>query len=146
MPRGIGQPFSGCQQRLPVGARQPAVVPVGARMFSAMVKKTDVVVALLERLNLALDEFIHLQYGVAVALGARLNIHVFDHEVDDAIGADLQPGSDHARQQAMDFRGRDFVAELHELVAALVKVEGEGFILLQMSGSLSCALCREVCG
>ena len=60
---------------------------------------------------------------------------MLDHQVDDAVRPNLQARGDDTRQQAMDFRGRDLIAELHELVAALVKVEREGFFLFQMSDS-----------
>ena len=42
------------QQRLPLLARQAVVVPVGARVFAAVVEEADVVVLrLLQRLDLA---------------------------------------------------------------------------------------------
>ena len=46
------------EQRLPILRRQAAAVPVGARVFAAMVEEADVVVGIFERLDDALDEFV----------------------------------------------------------------------------------------
>ena len=45
---------------LPLLVRQPAALPVGARVLAAVVEEADVVVLLLERLDLALDEVVEL--------------------------------------------------------------------------------------
>ena len=52
----VGAPLRLAQQRLPLLARQAVAVPVGARVFAAVVEEADVVVLLLERLDLRLDE------------------------------------------------------------------------------------------
>jgi hypothetical protein len=54
----VGPPSGLGEQRLPVAAGQPAAVPVGAGVFPAVVEEPDVVVLLLERLDLALDELV----------------------------------------------------------------------------------------
>ena len=46
------------EQRPPIRARMPVIVPVGPGMFTAMVKKADIVVAVFNRLDFALDKFI----------------------------------------------------------------------------------------
>ena len=46
------------EQRFPVLRRQTAAVPVGARVFAAMIEEADVVVRILERLDFLLDEVV----------------------------------------------------------------------------------------
>ena len=48
------------QQRLPLLVGQAAAIPVGAGVLAAMVEEADVVVLLLERLDLPLDEVVEL--------------------------------------------------------------------------------------
>ena len=65
--RGVGPLAHLLEQRLPVFARPPAVVPVGARVFSPMVEES--LVALLHGLDVALDEAVQLVELVADFLG-----------------------------------------------------------------------------
>src|SRR5262249_41194064 len=58
--RLVGDPARLEEQRLPLLVRQPAALPVGARVFAPVVEETDVVVLVLERLDLALDELVEL--------------------------------------------------------------------------------------
>ena len=67
VPGAVGAPPRFAHQRLPLGARQALVVEVGARPFAAMVEEADIVVGLLQRLDLALDEAVELgQIGCEV--------------------------------------------------------------------------------
>src|SRR4051794_23128109 len=56
----IGAILGLTQQLLPLMPRQPAILKIGPRPFAAMIKKTDVVVGLLQRLDLGVDEAIEL--------------------------------------------------------------------------------------
>ena len=56
----VGAPARLAQQRLPLLVRQAAAVPVGAGVLAAVVEEADVVVLLLERLDLTLDELVEL--------------------------------------------------------------------------------------
>jgi hypothetical protein len=62
------------QQPSQVGLRQAAALPVGARVLAPMVEEADVVVLLLERLDLALDEVIQL--GQVRAQRLRQVVHL----------------------------------------------------------------------
>ena len=57
---GVGPAAGLAQQRLPLLVRQAAALPVGAGVLAAVVEEADVVVLLLERLDLALDEVVEL--------------------------------------------------------------------------------------
>ena len=56
------------QQRLPLFVRQSAAIPVGARRLAPVIEETDVVVPVLERLDLALDEAVELDQIVGDVL------------------------------------------------------------------------------
>ena len=56
MAGGVGQILGLAQQRFPFVPRQAAILEIGARPFAAVVEEADVVVGLLQRLDLALDE------------------------------------------------------------------------------------------
>src|SRR5881227_1864824 len=56
MPRIIGEILDPAKQRFPLMPWQSAIVEIGARPFAAMIEEADVVVGLLDRLDLALDE------------------------------------------------------------------------------------------
>jgi hypothetical protein len=64
------------EQLLPLLVGQAAAVPVGAGVLAAVVEEADVVVRLLERLDLALDEVVEDlqvvgQFGVEIEVHAR---------------------------------------------------------------------------
>ena len=69
MPGGIGKAAHLGQQLLPIMPRQPFIIPIGARPFAAMIKKTDIVVCPFERLYFAFDEVIELAQIVSDILG-----------------------------------------------------------------------------
>ena len=56
MAGGVGEILGLAQQRFPFMPRQAAIVEIGARPFAAVIEEADVVVGLLQRLDLALDE------------------------------------------------------------------------------------------
>src|SRR5439155_26946539 len=56
-------------QRLPLAAGQAAAIPVGPGVLPAVVEEPDVVVLLLERADLALDEIVEFGQVVAQVLG-----------------------------------------------------------------------------
>ena len=56
----VGESLRLTKQVFPFMARQTALVEIGARPFAAMIEETDVVVALLERLDGLIDETIKL--------------------------------------------------------------------------------------
>ena len=58
MPCFIGATAHFAQQLFPLGARQSVIVPIGARVFAAMVKKPVVIVLHLQRCNFVVDELI----------------------------------------------------------------------------------------
>src|SRR5712691_13458224 len=60
MPRSISPPHDLAQQRLPLRIGQAATLPVGTRVLAAMVEESDVVVLLLQRADLPLDELVQL--------------------------------------------------------------------------------------
>ncbi len=60
MPRPVGDIFHPAQQQFPLMPRQPAIFEIGARPFAPMIEEADVVVSLLDRLDLARDEFVQL--------------------------------------------------------------------------------------
>ena len=60
MPCLVGDASHFCKQCPPIGARMPVIIPIGARMFAAVVKETDIVVALLNRFDFAFDKAIKL--------------------------------------------------------------------------------------
>ena len=62
------------EQRFPLAARQPVVVPVGARVLAAVVEEADIVVLLLERLDLPVDEGVELAQ-VGRDLRGNVEIH-----------------------------------------------------------------------
>ncbi len=63
------------EQRLPILGRQAAAIPVGARVFAAMVEEADVVVRIFERLDLALDEVVELDEVVGQVFW-NVEVHV----------------------------------------------------------------------
>ena len=71
----VGPPPGLREQRLPVAAGQPAAVPVGAGVLPAVVEEADVVVLLLERLDLALDELVEFVQVLPQVLG-QVEVHV----------------------------------------------------------------------
>ena len=75
MPRGIGLARRGAEKLFPLVARQPLIVPIGARMFAAVVEKADIVVGVLERLDLGLDKRIEL-VQIRLQIGGHRKIHV----------------------------------------------------------------------
>ena len=54
----VRAPTGLAEQRLPLFIGQTTAIPIGSCVFSAMVKKTNVVVLILERFNFSLDEII----------------------------------------------------------------------------------------
>ncbi len=74
MARGVGPPARLAQQRLPLRVGQAAAVPVGARILPTVIEETDVVVLLLERPNLTLDELVELIQVVGEVFG-NVEIH-----------------------------------------------------------------------
>jgi len=71
----VGPPPGLGEQRLPVAAGQPAAVPVGSGVLPAVVEEPDVVVLLLERLDLALDELVEFFQVLPQVLG-QIEVHV----------------------------------------------------------------------
>src|SRR3546814_12778926 len=72
---GVGFARRLFQECRPLGTRQALIVPVGARMFAAMVEEADIVVGLFQRLDLRFDEGIEfVQMGLQV--GWNREIHV----------------------------------------------------------------------
>ena len=74
MPRGVGQPRRRAQQLFPFVARQTLIIPVGARMFAAMVEKADIVVRHLQRLDLGRDESVEF-VQIGLQIGRNRKIH-----------------------------------------------------------------------
>jgi hypothetical protein len=62
------------EQCLPVLARQTVVVPVGARMFAAMIEEPDVIVAVLDRHDLLFDELIEF-VEIVLQFFRNLEVH-----------------------------------------------------------------------
>ena len=60
VPRQVGSAPHFSQERLPIVVRQAAGIKISPRKLAAVVKKTDVVVLLLQRLDLALNERVKL--------------------------------------------------------------------------------------
>src|SRR5262249_12245405 len=67
-------PAHPAQQRLPLLVRQAAAMPVGAGVLAPVIEEAGVVVPLLERLDLALDEAIHVGEEGGEVLG-DLEVH-----------------------------------------------------------------------
>ena len=67
--RCVGHPLDLVQQLLPLLVGQPATLPVGACILPAVVEEADVVVLLLERLDLLLDEVVQLRQQVGDVVG-----------------------------------------------------------------------------
>ena len=61
--RRVGAPAGFHHERLPFLVGQPAPLPVGAGILAAVVEEADVVVALLQRLDLPLDEVVEFLQG-----------------------------------------------------------------------------------
>ena len=62
------------QQRLPLFGRETVAVPVGARVFAAVVEEPDVVVGLLEGTDRQVDEAVELVQIIG-DVGGYLEIH-----------------------------------------------------------------------
>src|SRR3546814_11620745 len=75
VPRGVGLSCRLLQKLFPLGARQPLIVPVGARMFAAVVEEADIVVGQFERPDLGLDERVEL-VEIRLQIGGHRKIHV----------------------------------------------------------------------
>src|SRR5580698_10163457 len=73
MPGGVGASARFAQQLFPLFARQAARVPVGAGVLAPAVEETDVVVLLLQRPDLGLDEPVEL---VEVLLNVLGNVEI----------------------------------------------------------------------
>src|SRR5229473_3475111 len=58
MPRPVGAALHFADQRAPFGARAPVIIPVGSRVFAAMIE--ELYIFPLERLDLSLDEGVQL--------------------------------------------------------------------------------------
>ncbi len=71
---GVGEPFGLIEQKLPLLVGEPTAIPVGTSVFTSMVEEADVVVALLERFDLALDERVEL-IEIADELGRDVEVH-----------------------------------------------------------------------
>ena len=65
----VGDILRLAQQRFPFLARQAAIVEIRARPFAAMIEEADVVVAILDRLDLAFDEGVEFDEIVADVFG-----------------------------------------------------------------------------
>ncbi len=72
--RGVGETAGLVQQQFPLLVGQTTALPVGARVLSPVVEEADVVVLLLERFDLALDEVVQLEEVVGQVLG-NLEVH-----------------------------------------------------------------------
>ena len=77
MPGLVGPSTGLCQQRLPRLVRQAVPVPVRARVLTPVVEEADVVVLLLQRADLRLDEGIQLREEL-LEVGGKLCVLV-DH-------------------------------------------------------------------
>ena len=75
MPGRVGTPLRLMQQFLPLPARQAAPVPVGPGILTPVVEETDVVILLLQRPDLGLDELVELGQ-VAGQVGRDVEVHV----------------------------------------------------------------------
>ena len=73
--RRIGAPTGFRHERLPFLVGQPAPLPVRAGILAAVVEEADVVVALLQRLDFALNEVVELLQVVRQVLW-NIKIHV----------------------------------------------------------------------
>ncbi len=71
----VGQAPHLLQQRLPFGPRQAVVVEIGARPFAAVVEEALVVVARLQRHDLAFDEGVEFAQ-VGHQVGGQVEVHV----------------------------------------------------------------------
>src|SRR3546814_19994755 len=76
MTRGIGQPRRLFEQLRPFLARQTVIVPVGARMFAAVVEEADIVVRQFQRPDLGLDERVEL-VEIRLQAGGYRKLHVY---------------------------------------------------------------------
>ena len=65
---GFGEEF------FPFVQGKPALVPIGAGPFAAVVEEADVVVAVLDRLDLGLDEGVEL-VEIGLQAGGKIEIH-----------------------------------------------------------------------
>jgi len=73
--RRVGAPYGLAQQFLPLRARQAAAVPVGPRVLAPVVEEPDVVVLLLQRPDLPLDELVQLGQ-VAGEVRGDVEVHI----------------------------------------------------------------------
>src|SRR5262249_29684451 len=85
VPGGVGPTSRLTQQRLPLVVGEPAAVPVGAGVLATVVEEADVVVLLLERLDLPLDEVVELVEVVGEILG-QLEVHAGDSVPSPNVG------------------------------------------------------------
>ena len=71
----VGEVLDVAQQPLPFGSGQPAMLEIRARPFAAMIEEADVVVGLLERADLDVDEGVELPeiFGQAAR---KVEVHV----------------------------------------------------------------------
>ena len=67
MPGGVGSSSCLSEQRLPLRIRQSTALPIGPGVLATMIEEPDVVVGLLERDDLGLDEGVEL-----VEIGAQV--------------------------------------------------------------------------
>src|SRR5690606_27771397 len=72
--RGVGLPRRHPEQVFPFLARQPLIVPVGARVFAAVIEEADIVAFEFERPDLGLDEAIEL-IEIRLQVGGHRKVH-----------------------------------------------------------------------
>ena len=86
VPGGVGKPAGLAEQRLPLLVGQAAALPVGAGVLPAVVEEADVVVLLLERTDLPLDEVVELVEVRGKVLG-QFEVHGGVRSADPTIVA-----------------------------------------------------------
>lgn len=82
--RRVGTPAGLAEQRLPFSVGQTATLPIGSRIFSPVVEESDVVIGLLERHDLTVDESVEL-CQIIDELGRQFEVHLVPSRSDGLV-------------------------------------------------------------
>ncbi|CPU48049.1 Uncharacterised protein [Mycobacteroides abscessus] len=84
MPRHVRAPACLAEQRLPFSVGQTATLPIGSRIFSPVVEESDVVIGLLERHDLTVDESVEL-CQIIDEFGRQFEVHLVPSRSDGLV-------------------------------------------------------------
>ncbi|SKY38449.1 Uncharacterised protein [Mycobacteroides abscessus subsp. abscessus] len=84
VPRHVRAPACLAEQRLPFSVGQTATLPIGSRIFSPVVEESDVVIGLLERHDLTVDESVEL-CQIIDEFGRQFEVHLVPSRSDGLV-------------------------------------------------------------